>query len=84
MNEAIQKARILIVEDNAFGRSVMQIMLNEMGIYHIGLAANGKEAVDEYTFAVENNQQYDIVLMDLILPEMDGYEATIQIRLVET
>jgi len=73
MNEVSSKTRILIVEDNTFGRSVMQMMLNEMGIFFIGLAGNGIEAVNEYKFAVENNQQYEIVLMDLILPELDGY-----------
>ena len=76
--------RLLLVEDNMFGRSMLKIMLNEMGIYHIGLAATGTEAVKEYIFATENNQQYDVVLMDLILPEMDGYEATTKIRDFET
>lgn len=63
-----------------FGRSVMKMMLNEIGIFQIGLAANGGEAVKEYKFAVDNKMKYDIVLMDLILPEMDGYEATTRIR----
>ncbi len=44
------------------------------------MAGNGIEAVNEYVYAVENNQKYDVVLMDLILPEMDGYEATTKIR----
>ncbi|MCJ7554068.1 MAG: ATP-binding protein, partial [Ignavibacteriaceae bacterium] len=61
--------KILLVEDNAINQMVANKMLNRLG-YKPDIAANGKEAVD----AVRNNH-YDIVLMDILMPELDGLEA---------
>ena len=66
--------RILLAEDNEVNQTVMQKMLKRLG-FRADLAANGIEAVQAL-----QRQPYDVVLMDVKMPELDGWEATRQIR----
>jgi CheY-like chemotaxis protein len=66
--------RILCAEDNPFGRMVLNTILTELG-HNVDFAGTGEAVVK----AVERGG-YDLVLMDVTLPELDGFEATRRIR----
>ncbi len=75
--DSLRGARILLVEDNQLNQQVARELLEDEG-FHVFLAENGRLAVD--AVAEAEPDFYDIVLMDLQMPEMDGYEATRELR----
>lgn len=68
----------MIVEDDFTSRLLLQELLKRYGPSHI--AVNGKEAVDAVRTALEANEPYDLIFLDIMMPEMDGQEALRQIR----
>ena len=67
-------ATILIVDDNLVNQKLMHAIVRSAG-HRSAVVGNGQEAVDE----VQQNR-YDLILMDLMMPLMDGFEATKVIR----
>ncbi|MBW1895033.1 MAG: response regulator [Deltaproteobacteria bacterium] len=79
--EDIKKpVRILLAEDNPVNQKLAKMMLTKAG-YQVELANNGKEAVEKYTASPDS---YDLVFMDIQMPEMDGIQATQKIRKAES
>ena len=74
--EAKHSVRILLVEDNPVNQKLGTIMLKKAG-YHVDVAENGLEALEKYQRAPDS---YDLIFMDVQMPEMNGLEATKAIR----
>lgn len=74
LNKIRKDINILVAEDNMINQKVAKTMFKNLG-YEIELAINGVEAVD---FTVKNN--YDIIFMDMMMPEKDGVQATKDLR----
>ena len=73
--------KCLIVEDNFVARTLMQKLLSKVGECHI--AVNGQEAVEAFGDALEGGDPYDLVCLDIMMPEMDGHEALRAMREME-
>jgi CheY-like chemotaxis protein len=71
-----QPVRILVAEDHPVNQQLVMLKLTKEG-YQVELAGNGREAVERLAAAPDS---FDLVLMDIQMPEMDGYAATRAIR----
>ena len=74
LNKEIKNISALVVEDMTLNQLLMKTILDEFG-FECDIASNGRIAVEKM-----HNKKYDIVLMDLQMPEMNGFEATEFIR----
>ena len=78
MNYSIDGLNILLVEDNELNMEIAEFLLNEHGA-NVTKAYNGKEAID----IIQKENNIDVILMDVRMPVMDGYQATKEIRQYE-
>lgn len=70
--------RILIVDDDLMGRRLLQQFLSPYG--ECDTAIDGKEALLAFHLAWERNQPYDLICLDIVMPEMDGRTALKEMR----
>lgn len=73
--------KCLIVDDDQLGRELIAEYLKGRG--SADMAASGREAVEKYQAASESGSPYDLILLDIIMPGMDGHEAAKAIRRLE-
>jgi two-component system, sensor histidine kinase and response regulator len=74
LREEARSIRILLAEDNSVNQKLASRLLEKHG-YHVVTASNGKEALERL-----ENDYFDLVLMDVQMPEIDGFAATAAIR----
>lgn len=74
LDTEIKNIKVLVVEDIALNQLLMKTLLDDFG-FERDIASNGKIAIEKL-----ENKSYDIILMDLQMPEMNGFEATEHIR----
>ena len=70
----VKGVRVLLVEDNLINQQAFKVMLQKMGC-EVNVLSNGKQAVDNFA-----EDKYDVVFMDIQMPEMDGLQATSEIK----
>jgi two-component system, chemotaxis family, chemotaxis protein CheY len=73
--------KTLIVEDDFTSRFLLNTILSPYGECHV--AVNGREAVEAFGAARQEGRQYDLICLDIMMPEMDGQEALKEIRDLE-
>ncbi|MBN1111417.1 MAG: response regulator, partial [Bacteroidales bacterium] len=74
----LKDSNILLVEDNLINQKIMQISLQNI-VGNIDIANNGREALDKF-----DKKRYDLILMDVQMPIMDGIKTTIKLREIES
>jgi len=73
--------RALIVEDDFTSRLLLQKLLAPYGESHV--AVNGREALEAFQTARQNQQPYDLICLDIMMPEMDGQTVLKEVRSLE-
>jgi PAS domain S-box-containing protein len=76
IDSAVKNIRVLVVEDIALNQLLMKTLLDDFG-FERDIATNGRIAIEKL-----EKETYDIILMDLQMPEMNGFEATAHIRTI--
>jgi CheY-like chemotaxis protein len=66
---------VLVAEDNEVNVQILRLLLNRLGIGAARYVSDGREALDAL-----QSDHFDLVLMDCLMPEVDGYEATRRLR----
>lgn len=82
LNEPVGRQVVLIVEDSQFMVEIIKNLLQQQGV-DLEVGYNGQEACEKVEEYLKMKKMFDIILMDLYMPIMDGYEASTQIRKLE-
>ena len=73
--------KTLVVDDDLTNRIILQKLLSPYGNVHT--ANDGVEAVDFVKLAIDKNENYDLICLDIMMPKMDGHEALEHIKNIE-
>ncbi len=73
--------RVLIVEDDFVSRTYMMKLMSKYG--DCDITVNGTEAVEAFRDALDTENRYDLICMDIMMPDVDGFEALKNIRDIE-
>jgi two-component system chemotaxis response regulator CheY len=73
--------RILVAEDDFGSRKMMQRLLEEYGT--VDVVVDGEEAVNAFSLSLDDDSAYDVIMLDIMMPRMDGQEALKRIRTYE-
>jgi CheY-like chemotaxis protein len=76
---SVRGSRILLAEDNEANRRVITLLLGRVGA-ELVVAANGRDAIEEAVAARDAGRPFDVILMDMQMPVLDGFEATRKLR----
>ncbi|MFW5694230.1 MAG: response regulator [Alkalispirochaeta sp.] len=79
--KADQRVRVLIVEDDFGSRRFLQSILRDRS--RSDVVVDGQEAIDAFSLAWEENDPYRLVLLDIMMPNVDGHSALQEIRAIE-
>ena len=77
----MKKLKILLAEDDFATRKFMLKFLEKYG--EVDVTVDGMEAVDAFLMSLEDEEPYDLVCLDVMMPVMDGYQALMGIRNIE-
>jgi two-component system chemotaxis response regulator CheY len=73
--------RALIVDDDFYSRNMIHEILRPHA--HCDIAVNGEEAIEAFRRGLTANEPYDLICLDLLMPELDGQQALREIRAIE-
>ena len=73
--------KCLVVDDDFAARRLLQRLLSEMGMCDI--AFDGREAVDAFKDSLDEDDRYDLICLDIMMPQMDGHQVLKTMRQVE-
>jgi two-component system chemotaxis response regulator CheY len=73
--------KCLIVEDDPVSSQVLEKMISRYGAYEV--VVDGRKAIDQFRQARDSNSPYDLILMDIMMPETNGLESVLAIREIE-
>ena len=73
--------KVLIVDDDFYCRTMVHEMLRPYA--ECDIAVNGEEAIEAFRKSLKNGEPYDLVCLDLVMPEIDGHKALREMRAIE-
>jgi len=75
--------KVLLVEDEFISRKILLAYFYKQSEYGCDVATNGSEAIEAFMLAIEGGKPYDLIMLDIMMPEMDGQEVLKRIRIIE-